>query len=69
MWGTAARGHRITGTTAPINGTLIGLFDLTVPGSAVNRDWTETTAGVRYALNENAVMTTSIGARLGGVQA
>lgn len=66
VWGTAAWGHRITGTTAPINGTLIGLFDLAVPGSAVNRDWTETTAGLRYAFNEKAIWTTSIGARLGG---
>jgi probable HAF family extracellular repeat protein len=66
VWGTAAWGHRITGTTAPINGTLIGLFDVAVPGSAVTRDWTETTAGLRYALNENAVVTTSLGARLGG---
>ena len=66
VWGTAAWGHRITGTTAPISGTLIGLFDIAVPGSAVPRDWTETTAGLRYALNKNAIVTTSLGARLGG---
>jgi outer membrane autotransporter protein len=66
VWASAAWGHRISGTTAPINGTLIGLFDLAVPGSAVTRDWTETTAGLRYALKENAIVTTSLGARLGG---
>jgi outer membrane autotransporter protein len=63
VWGSAAWGHRLTGTSAPISGTLTGLFGLSVPGSAVTRDWVEATAGLRVAVIEAAVVTISVGAR------
>ena len=66
VWGTLAWGHRITGTTAPISGQLVDLFAVSVSASPVTRDWTEASVGLRYALNDNTFISTSLGARLGG---
>jgi probable HAF family extracellular repeat protein len=66
LWGTAAWGHRLGDTTAPISGQLIGLFPISIPGSTVSRDWAEATAGVSHAIRQNMIVTASVGALFDG---
>jgi outer membrane autotransporter protein len=63
VWNTTAWGHRFDHSTTSIEGQLIGLFPLSIPGSPTTRDWAETTTGVHLALTSTISASASIGAR------
>jgi probable HAF family extracellular repeat protein len=62
LWATGDWAHRFNATTVGIQGELVGLFGLTLPGSPVNRDWAEVTAGVKVALTTTINLSVSLSA-------
>jgi hypothetical protein len=61
LWRTLAWAHRLDGGKgADINGALIGLFGMTVPGASVAQDWAEVTAGIRVPAWTNGALTASV---------
>lgn len=66
IWGTLAWGHRLDAGKSPdVSGTLIGLFPLSTTGNAIDqRDWAETTAGIRFGAWKNGAVTASLTASI-----
>lgn len=60
LWGSAAWGHRLDGDGARVDGELVGLFGLTIPGAALDDNWLELAAGIRQAVGSGGVLTASI---------
>jgi uncharacterized protein YhjY with autotransporter beta-barrel domain len=52
--------HQFEPTSPQVNGTLIGLFPLSIPGSSVDQNWLETTGGVRLALAKDTSLMASV---------
>lgn len=60
LWGSAAWGHRLGGDGATVDGELLGLFGLTIPGAALDDNWLELAPGIRQAVGSGGVLTASI---------
>jgi hypothetical protein len=65
VWGVLATAHKLNSSnTDNITGNVIGLFDVSAPGSSVAKDWLETTAGMRWPAWKNGALTASLTASI-----
>ncbi|MBX9845047.1 MAG: autotransporter domain-containing protein [Xanthobacteraceae bacterium] len=60
VWGGLNWAHRPNSTAPQISGSLLGLFTMTVPGATLDRDYLETTAGLRVPIGRGGALSGSI---------